>query len=171
MVMFLDIQTLSFVMGVTIISLSLSMLHYAISRKIYPGFRIFTLGTIFIGLAFFLIGFRHSLSSFITIVIPNALIYASLAMFYFGFKSFVKKKEHLHFHITLVVLLSLVLVPYFTYIVPNVNLRIILISFVAAFYFLNCAFTLIKEVRANWVKLNKMLTATLILMSSLFVFR
>jgi PAS domain S-box-containing protein len=171
MAIFLDIPTLSFVMGVTIFALSFSMLYYATSRKIYPGFGLWTKGTVLISLAFFLIGFRQSLSSFITIVAPNALIYAALAMFYLGFKSFAEKKGNPYLHTTIVLLLSFVLVPYFTYFIPNVNARIILISYVAALYFFFNTLVLVKEIHHDLAKLNKMLTATLISMSCLLAFR
>ena len=71
---FLNIHTLSVVMGATIIALGLSMVYYTVSRKTYPGFGAWTMGTILVGLASILVGFRHVLPGFITIVTANAFI-------------------------------------------------------------------------------------------------
>ncbi len=169
---FFDIRTLSVVMGVTIFTLGLSMVYYSVSRKTYAGFGAWTIGAILVSLAFLLIGLRHILPSFITIVVANALIYSALAMFYFGFKSFAEKKGKPYLHGAIVLMLSLILVPFFTYVAPSVNARISLISFAAALYFFFSTLIIVKEIQYDsLIKLNKLLTATLILMSSLFAFR
>jgi hypothetical protein len=82
MTQFFDIHTLSVVMGATIFALGLSMVYYAVSRKTYPGFGAWTLGTILVGLAFFLIGLRHVLPGFITIVMANALMCSAWALLF-----------------------------------------------------------------------------------------
>ena len=113
MTQFLDIRTLSVVMGMTVFVLALSMVYYAVSRKTYPGFGVWTAGSILVGLAFFLIALRHVFPNFITIVVANALIYSALALFYIGFKSFAEKIVKPYLHVTIVLLLSLVLVPFY----------------------------------------------------------
>jgi hypothetical protein len=169
---FFDIRTLSVVMGVTIFTLCLSMVYYSVSRKTYTGFGAWTIGAILVSLAFLLIGLRHILPSFITIVVANALLYSALALFYLGFKSFAEKKWKPYLHVAMLLLLSLILVPFFTYVAPSVNARISLISLAAALYFFLSTLVIVKEIKYDsLIKLNKLLTATLILMSSLFAFR
>jgi two-component system, sensor histidine kinase and response regulator len=162
---FLNIHTLSVVMGTTIITLGLSMVYYTVSRKTYPGFGAWTMGTILVGLASILVGFRHVLPGFITIVMANAFIYSAWALFYLGFKFFSGKKGKPYLHVAIVLLLSLVIVPFFTYVAPSVNARISLISFAAAFYFFFSTRVLVREIQHDLVKLNKLLSATLIIMS------
>ena len=162
---FLNIHTLSVVMGATIIALGLSMVYYTVSRKTYPGFGAWTMGTILVGLASILVGFRHVLPGFITIVMANVFIYSAWALFYIGFKSFAEKRVKPYLHVTIVLLLSLVLVPFFTYVAPSVNVRVSLISFAAALYFFFSARVLVRENQYDLAKLNKLLTATLIAMS------
>jgi|GEM_PF-2943742 len=171
MTQFFDIHTLSLVMGATIFALGLSMVYYAVSRKTYPGFGAWTLGTILVGLAFFLIGLRHVLPGFITIVMANALMCSAWALFYLGFKSFAEKRVKPYLHVAIVLLLSLVLVPFFTYVAPSVNARISLVSFAAAIYFFFSARVLVGDIQYDPVKLNKLLTATLISMSTLSALR
>ena len=74
MTQFLDIRTLSVVMGAVFFALGLSMVYYAVSRKTYAGFGAWTMGTILVGLASILVGLRHVLPGFITIVTANAFI-------------------------------------------------------------------------------------------------
>jgi PAS domain S-box-containing protein len=171
MTQFLDIRTLSVVMGATVFVLALSMVCYAVSRKTYAGFGAWTIGTILLSLAFFLIALRHVFPGFITIVLSNALIYSALALFYLGFKSFAEKKGKPYLHIAIVLLLSFLLVPYFTYIAPSVNVRISLISFTAALYFLFSTQVLVREIQYDRVKLNKLLAGTLVSLTIFFAFR
>jgi len=165
MTIFLDIRTLSVVMGVTLFVLGLSMVYYAVSHKTYAGFTAWTIGIILVGLSSFLIGLRHILPAFITEVVAYVFSYLALALFYSGFKSFAKKKVNPYFHTAIVLLLSLILVPFFTYIAPSVNARISLVSFTAAIYFFFSILVLVREIPYDLIKLNKLLTATLILMS------
>jgi PAS domain S-box-containing protein len=171
MTQFFDIRTLSVVMGVTIFVLGLSMVCYTLSRKTYAGFGAWTIGTILGSSALFLIALRHVLPNFITIVVANGLICSAFALFYLGFKSFAGKRGNPYLHIAIVLLLSLVLVPYFTYVAPSVNVRISLISFVGALYFLFSTRVLVREIQYDFAKLNKLLSGTLILLIILFVFR
>jgi len=171
MAQLLDIRTLSVVMGAVFFALGLSMVYYAVSRKTYAGFGAWTLATILVGLGMLLVGLRQVLPGFISIIAANASIYSAWALFYLGFKSFAEKKGKPYRHIAIVLLLSLVLVPIFTYVAPSVNARISLISFAAAFYFFSCARVLVREIQHDRVKLNKLLTATLIMMSTFSALR
>ena len=78
-------------------------------------------------------------------------------------------KPYLHF--TGVFLLCFVLTPIFTYITPSVSARISLISFVGAIYFLLSTRALVGDIHSDQIKLNKLLTASMILTSLLLFFR
>ena len=171
MTQFLDIHTLSVVMGATLFALGLSMVYYAVSRKTYPGFGAWTMGTILVGLASFLVGLRHVLPGFITIVMANAFIYSAWAFFYLGFKSFAEKKGKPYLHVAIVLVLSFLLVPFFTYVVPSVNARISLVSFAATLYFFFSTRVLVREIQYDLVKLNKMLAVILIFISTFSALR
>ena len=171
MALFLDVRTLTVVMGTVILALSFCMGHYSVRRKTYPGFGLWTIGTILVSFAFFLVALREILPRFITIVMADALICSGLLLFYLGLKAVAGKKVKPYGHLTVVFLSSFVLIPFFTYVMPSVNARISLISFIAAVYFFLSTRVLVREIQYDFIRLNKLLPATLILMSTLFLFR
>ena len=157
----LDIRTLSIVMGVTIFVLGLSMVYYICSRKTYIGFGLWTAGIILVGVALVLIAFRHILPAFVTIIVANGMIFACLALLYHGFTAMAGKSVRAYFHIG-VGILFLVSVSFLTYVVPSVNARISLTSFMASLYSFWCIWVLIKSSQYERGGLNKMLASTLI---------
>ena len=171
MATFLDIRTLSVVMGATIFALGISMVYYNVNRRTYPGFGAWTTATVLVSLAFFLVALRRVLPDFFTIVISNALIYSGFLLFYLGFKATAGQKVKPYLHFAGVFLLSFVLVPIFTYVTPSVNIRTSLLSFVGAVYFLLSTRVLVKEIQSDLIKLNKLFVASMILTSALLAFR
>ena len=167
----IDTRTILLLIGVNVCVLTLCMIYYFFSRKIYKGFGAWTTGISFICLGFFLLGFRNLLPDAVTIILANALIYSALMLFYMGFTSFAQKKMNLRLHIPSFILTSFILFPFLTYIKPSVNTRICLISFAAAFYFFICTRTLIKDIRHDPIRQNKLLAATLISNTFFFLFR
>ena len=167
----IDMRTLLLVIGIMFCTLSIAMVYYILSHKTYAGFGKFTIGYILVGLGLFLTGFRHVLPSFITVVMANAFIYSAIALFYLGLKAFSGKKSKLYLNVSLVLVLSVVIHPYFTYIKPSLNARIVVMSFTSALYYCFCAVVLIKDIEYTVVKLNKLLAATLIFMVIFFVSR
>ncbi len=161
----LDTHTLTVVMGSTVLSLAILTLYYNISRRTYPGFKECALGFIFFGVGFLLIGFRNILSDFLTIVVANIFIYLSLILLYFGFSFFAAKKINLYLHIGIFILLAFILHPFFTYVMPNVNVRISISSLSFGIYFFCYALILVKDMKYDIFRLDKMLTATAILLS------
>ena len=168
---FLDIRTLSIVVGVTIFVLGLSMVYHICSRKTYSGFGLWTAGIILMGVTFFLIAFRHLLPVFITVIMANGMAFTSLALFYLGFTTMAENPLKLYFHFGIGLPIFLILFSFFTFISPNVNARISLISFVGAFYFFLCIWAMLKNTLYEQGGLNKMLTATLIAFCVLFACR
>ena len=171
MTSFLDIRTLSVVIGITLFALGLSMAYYSRNNKIYPGFGKWTIGIFLNCIGFILMGCRHFLSPFFTIVIANICIYSALVFFYSGFMSFTQKRVNVSANVIFVILFSLILHPYFTYVSHNVDARIMISSFAAAGYFLLCAVVLIKDIRRVIRKRNTMLLITLISIVFLFFIR
>lgn len=168
---FLDIRTLSVVMGATFLTLGFSMVYYSGTRKTYPGFGAWTVATVLVSLAFFLISLRHVIPSFFSIIMPNSLFCLGLALFYIGFKDIAEKKGKTYLHLGIVLVLSFTFVSFFTYVTPNVNARICVISFAAALYLFFSTLVLVRGIQYGLLKLNRLLTGTLILMAGLFVFR
>ncbi|MCF8145879.1 MAG: response regulator [Deltaproteobacteria bacterium] len=171
MTQFLDIRTLSFVMGATFFVFALSMVYYAVSSKTYPGFKAWTVGILLECLAFMLIALRHLLPDAITIIVANSLNYSALILLYLGFRSFAGWPVKPRFHIVVGFLVMLIFFPLFTYIRPSVNARICIISAASAFYFLSCAVVLARDIRQVLGSLNRLLMGSLLGMSMVMALR
>lgn len=171
MLVSLDIRTLTLMMGFTFLTLCLSMVYYSLNNKTYDGFGLWTLGINLVAVSLILVGFRQIIPDLVTIVLANAFIYSGLFLLYLGFTCFAEKKVRKEFHIAVGVLIVFILFPIFTYIYPNVSARIIMISFVAAFYFTLSTRIVFRNLRHIQNKVNIQLTASLAVMASLFVLR
>ena len=168
----LDIRTLQLVLGAVILTQGLCMASYRISRRTYPGFGWWTLGFLFVSAGLLLVGFRGVLPDIITIIIGNAFIYSALALYYIGFSHFLGiKKISFPAHLILALVLSFVIVPLFTYILPSVNTRIVIISFTAAVYFFLCNLEIVRANRKGFGVPAKQLIITLSLLTCLFLAR
>jgi len=171
MTQFLDIRTLSFVMGATYLALGLSMVHHAANSKTYPGFKAWTTAIILEWVTVVLIGLRHLLPDVITIVVANWLYYAALVLFYLGFRAFAGGPVKPRPHMIVGFLVMLVIFPLLTYVRPSLNARICIISFASAFYFFSCAIVLARDIRRVLGRLNKLLMGCLSGMSVVMALR
>lgn len=132
---YFDIKTLSFITSIVSISTFIVMLFIAKKQKIYPGFIDWTLANFFNSLGMVLMALRHVLPDFISVIIANNLI-----LFYFifiarGLQRFAGGSQYLWFDIIIPLLLTTSFLVY-TYLFPNVNARIIIIS--ALIFLISC---------------------------------
>jgi hypothetical protein len=132
---FLDIRTLCFITGATALAMFLCMLHVAIRRNIYPGFRRWTAAALASSAGFLLISFRHYLPDAGTVVAANTLIGLGSLLLYRGMRSFVNARGGAWLDYTALAAL-VVSMAYFTHILPDVNARILAISLFQAIYYL-----------------------------------
>ena len=171
MITFLDVRTMLVVMGATILISGISMMCYAINRKIYGGFGLWTTGLLSGATGFFLISFRHILSDIITIILANALVYLSVILIYLGFAAMAEKKINFRFHLSIMAALSFAVNPFFTYVIADPPARICLISFTAAVYFILDARMVMFQIKDSHFRQNVLLCITLILLAALSGFR
>lgn len=69
----LAIRSLYFSGCAVLFTISACMVNYLYSRKTYPGFKAWTVGSGISALAFLLVGLRHMLPDFISIIVSNTL--------------------------------------------------------------------------------------------------
>ena len=167
----LDIRSVSLMIGINILVLGLCMLYYYFSRKTYQGFQDWTIGINLFGLALFTIAFRNLLPHFISIILANAMICLAFILFYRGFKIFAGNGFLWRIHILLFVLVSWILFPIFTYITPDVNHRISLISLTGALYFILCAKELMTNIQRNLFRFNRLLFSVLVGLALFLIIR
>lgn len=167
----LAIRTLYFSGCAILFTISACMVNYLFSRKIFPGFKAWTVGSGLSAVAFLLIGLRNMLPDFISIIVSNTLGITAMFFFYIGFKTFAEEKLNLHLHLSFIVIYSVVLFPIFTYISPNLRVRIVIASIATAGYFLMCGLVHYRQGQRGFINLNIMLVSTLFLLVTLRIFR
>ncbi|UYP47783.1 hypothetical protein NEF87_004068 [Candidatus Lokiarchaeum ossiferum] len=124
---YLDIQTLSFITSIVSISTFIVMLFVAKKQKIYPGFKEWTLANFFNSLGMILLALRPILPDFISIIIANNFILLYLVFIARGLRKFAEGDQQLWFDVIPPLLLTIFFI-FYTYVIPNVNARIIIIS-------------------------------------------
>ena len=167
MITFLDIRTLFMVMGTTLLITGISMMCYALNRKTYGGFGLWTTGILCGATGFLITCSRNIFPDAISIILANSLVYFSVGLVYLGFCVVAEKKVHFGFQLSIMAVLSFVLHPFFTYVIPNVPARICLISFTAAIYFTLDARLVMFHIKDSDFRHNVLLCITLILLALL----
>ena len=167
----LAIRTLYFSVCATLFTLSACMFNYLYSRKTFPGFRAWTLASALSALAVFLLGFRHILPDLISIIASNTFTIIAMFLFYSGFKSFAEEKYNRNLHLAFIIVYSVVIFPIFTYVTPNLSVRIIIASIAMGSYWLLCGLVHYRQVQQGILKLNKLLMVTILLLVALRAFR
>ncbi|OGR60173.1 MAG: hypothetical protein A3J80_09850 [Desulfobacula sp. RIFOXYB2_FULL_45_6] len=165
-----DLQSLILCLVVVTATLTLCMFYFLSERKTYPGFLNWAGGILLSGVGILLIGLREFLSDFISVILANMLIIGSLIIFYSGFMAFVQKKISRYGHLSVFIIYTFCQ-SFFTYIIPSLLSRIILISILLAAYFLFIIRVLSRDIKALLGKSNPILTGTLIVFILFSVFR
>ncbi len=127
----LDIRTLSLASAVVNLILCFCMLHVYHRRKVYPGFKQWTLASVLYCLGMGFMSLRAVLPDFITIVIANSLFSAGAGLIAYGIQLFTgsTKRKSLFIAITAITMLTFI---YYTYFSTSTNARIVIISIVLA---------------------------------------
>ena len=158
-----DLRTLMLCLVIVTVTLALCMAYFLSERKTYPGFLNWTLGILLLSAGVSFIGLREFLSDFVSIILGNTLIFSAGIIFYSGFTAFVQKKFNLYVHLSALIIHTFCL-SFFTYIIPSLLARIILISLLMILYFLLDLRVLSKDIRAILGKTSPLLAGTLMAM-------
>ena len=123
------------------------MYSYWRSRKTYRGFGFWLLANFAFGLGFVLILLRGQIPVFLTVIVANALLLYGLSLLYDGIQLFLDRPafdvwNHLVFGLYLLLQL------YLTYLNPNINARIVLMSIALFIFTLRAALALLRQPRA-----------------------
>jgi len=158
--MAMDLRSLILCLVIVTVTLTLCMLYFLSERKTYPGFLNWTLSFFLFSAGIVFIGLREFLSDFVSIVLGNVLISSAGIVFYSGFAAFVQKKINLYIHLAAFVIHAFC-VSFFTYIIPSLLVRIILVSLLIILYFLLILRILSRDIRPILGKASPLLAATL----------
>lgn len=171
----LDLRTIFIVLGTVILTLGLCMLAYNAMRRTYPGFREWTLTTLFMGLGVFMEGLRAEAVIYSSMVIANGLICSAMALFYEGQKKYMGESSHTYVHAAVVFALVGINEFVFSAIYPNRHVRVVIISLICAAYFLMSLFKTVQAYKSRPEKTYALLiglevTAVILLMIRGLVF-
>jgi diguanylate cyclase (GGDEF)-like protein len=125
----MDIRAVVLLSAIMPFILGMLMFLYTRLRKTYRGFGFWLLANFSFGLGYILLGLRNRIPDFFPIILGNALSLYGLVLIYDGIQLFFDYQAFdlgNHFIFGLYILIQL----YLTYINPNVNARIVLISIV-----------------------------------------
>lgn len=141
-----------------------------IHRKAYPGFRLWASAFVVNGIGMIILGHRSLLPDFLTIVVANTLLVCHLAMINRGLILFTKQQAGFGPEI-LPVLLVAITFPYFTYVDPNVNARIFIISASYIALYLRSGISISRPFLAHLRPANRLLSFIFFFSAGWFLFR
>jgi diguanylate cyclase (GGDEF)-like protein len=127
----LDIRSLTVVL--TVVSALLSIVLFLIwrSRKTYPGFGLWTAGNALYAAGFMLMALRGMIPNLLSIVLANLLVLSAAALFLEGVRCFRGVVGRRIFSISIVIL-QVLGIAYYTYVIDDIGVRIIIFSLFTA---------------------------------------
>lgn len=146
------------------------MLFVALTRKVYPGFKTWTIATLLNSIGMISLSLRNILPDFVTIVIANLLLTFFFVLIARGLIEFADGKQKLWLDIVPVAVISAAFL-YFTYYSPNVSARVIAISLVIAALCGRNILIICKQIPLILFSTNWFLLMSLILMGGWFLLR
>ena len=157
---FLEIRTLSLVVGLNSAAMAGIMIYISMTRLTYPGFHHWTLSFVFGGLGMILISLRHLAPDWISIVLANLCITAFPALLATGLAKFLNKPRRCWL-LGLVLAVTMVSLVYFTYWRPNVRMRVVVVSIAIGVLFAYSLILLLRNARPQVGFSNTLLNTVL----------
>ncbi len=163
---FFDLRTIIVMNSFSRIILAALLIYVLKIHKTYPGFGTFTAGAVVNSLGLILLGLRHYIPVFPSVVTANTFIVLSKYMILWSVFHFCEKKHSKKTDISLLILFIIFFI-YFTYYKNDVSLRIILFSLLTAYINLQITFFSVKELKTTFNTVYLPLpTSTFILMTA-----
>jgi hypothetical protein len=146
-------------------------MHYvAVTRKVYPGFRTWTIASFLNGIGLIGMSLRGILPDVLTIVPPNFLIIFFFVMVARGLVEFIGEHQKAWIDCAPLVIVPTTFI-YFTYYSPNVSARILIISLLISFFCGRSALIVFRKVPLILSDTNWLLLISLFMMGGWFFIR
>ncbi len=168
----LDFRTLAINLVVFSIVFGIGMLIYARKHKSFAGINLIGYGHLCLGCGYVLLGLRHLINDFTSIVIANTVAYIGLILLYRGLFRFLALKLRFERYLSpaLAALLAWLLY-YHGFITPNLNLRIVYVSLLFATLCYIAVLGLRKYAEEHGRTAIRLLTLMFFVVGSFHVFR
>ncbi|NQZ79404.1 MAG: GGDEF domain-containing protein [Colwellia sp.] len=167
-----DLRTLALTNLLLGVVLGLGLLSFARVHPILLSFKKLGIGYLLLALSFLLIGLRHYIDDWYSVIFANLILVLSIKILGEGLLVFFKVRHQTFSHFSnILITLMLPLFIYFTLFNENTNIRIIIISFFISLQFIYIAFHLKKnreEINHQFVLI---LHITFLLSGLFFIFR
>ena len=132
----LDLRTLSFMSALVSLTLSLCTCYVAFTQKTYPGFNHWTSASILNFIGMLLLGLRNVAPDWLSILGGNAATYGAAVLILLGLQRFTNLRPSTAIYVV-ILLFYLGWAAVFTYLTPDLRVRILLNSGVLTFIFLH----------------------------------
>ncbi len=132
--MVLDIRTLSLTSSIISIALAAVMMHIHTTHKTYHGFNYWVVAAISMILGLFLMSMRGFIPDLFTIVLANLLMLAHYALVMHGLIIFLNRQSKIWVYV-IMTLLYLVMILFFTYVSPNISVRIVVVTILSMIFY------------------------------------
>jgi hypothetical protein len=152
----LDIRTLALTTGIIFLVIGANMAYFSAARSTYAGFGFWSLAAWLGGAGMLLLGLRDVLPHFFSVIVANLMIAGYLMAVFVGMAYYINWKPRWVEHAGLMGLLGLGFC-YFTYLNPNVNARIVMISLFLAYYCFRVVFIVLRKKSESHLRNNLLL--------------
>lgn len=160
-----DIRVIALLSASMPLVLGMLMVIYSISRKTYHGFGYWIAANLCIGVGNGLIGFRHQIPAFFSTMVGNLLLVMGLILFYVGIKVFFNQRASTLWN-HLIVAIYIPCQAFFTYIQPDMELRIVLFSAASSLLAARTAYLLFHHAPPKLTRISR-ITALIFLSTAL----
>ena len=159
----LDIRTLSFItmLSTILVAIGLQFVNRVIVRD--PAFRLWTLGATASGVGYVLLAMRGVIPDLFSIVIANTLLATGASWQYLGNRVFQGKRREFPWYGWLIGATAVLFVV-FTYLMPSLSARIVIISAVLSAVYLASACVLLRPLESQDKLLRRFVAGTYLLL-------
>ncbi len=157
-------------MSISGLILCFCMLYVFATRKTYAGFMQWTTASVLISIAMGLISYRSLLPDFFSIVVANLLIITGLGFVSYGLELFTGQRPNKWLFIAQSAA-AIALIPCFTYYMPSVDARIVVLSAILAILFGYSGYIVFKHVPVLVKGRNNLLVTSFCILSAWNILR
>lgn len=152
----LDIRTLSLIVSIVSLMIGIIMIYVYSCQKTYNGFQFWTYASVSLFVGMLLLSMRGILSTFLSVIVANAAIISYFGLISYGLNLFFQHKPS-KLPYAMSITLFVLFFPYFTYINPDIGMRIAIISSVATLFLISSAYCVRSYSKDIALKANNLL--------------
>jgi diguanylate cyclase (GGDEF)-like protein len=129
---------------------ALGLFAFGIFQNKFKGFPLLASAGALTALSLFFIGYRGILPDSITIIFVNLLLIIAIIFYYEGLRRFLEHATKFHPISIITIVVGFILFMYFTYQVPSVSARVLIISAITVIISALCVLELIRGIQKSW---------------------